>query len=297
MSQTIKPIQFRNTVTRIVKLAHIIEDEDFQRALNETHGDKIADNFFEPACGDLDLAELHDRLLILDGRHRLYALRKLGYTEWKCNIRLGMSETDYYRAFDILNGKGKLPLKAIELFRFGYKYKDPMRVAIWDVVVKKYKFHIPLTLDEVVQHNTIKAHRALEIVYTNCGGAYGLHRMCNVLHQCFVADKLTNQLQHGAAGYAFLLGLARTVTSSPKSLSSICARFNVEGATASDVLDEAVGRSRLAKCNNGHQTGSNSVAKHVACTLREILKGEDWRQATKPASQSPAAIEEDEDEI
>ena len=85
---------------RLIPLAHIVTEE-YQRVLNMRNVAGIVRHFDPAKLGVLVVSHRADGTYsVLDGQHRLAALRRLGYTSANCIVLEGMSireEADYFR--------------------------------------------------------------------------------------------------------------------------------------------------------------------------------------------------------
>lgn len=114
-----------------VPLADIDYPAEFQRALAEKRAKRIAESFDPAACGALLVSKRDDRYVIVDGNHRLTALRALGYTTWPCVVLLG-DEAAEPRLFVTVNTTRVRPT-AMDLFRARLAGGDAIAQGIVDV--------------------------------------------------------------------------------------------------------------------------------------------------------------------
>ncbi len=101
----------------------------YQRPTNTAQVDKIAAHFDEAKLG-LPIVSFRDgRYHLLDGAHRVAALRKLGYTHALCIVLSGLTyqdEADYFRT----QNQNTRPLTKYNLFKAGLEAGDEMYVEI-----------------------------------------------------------------------------------------------------------------------------------------------------------------------
>ena len=110
-----------------------IEPGDYQRATNFVQVKNIVRNFDEAKLGTLTLSRRDGKYYIIDGAHRLSALRALGYTHALCEILEGLTykdEADYFRR----QGQDKRALRPIDLFKAGIIAGDEMCIGIREIV-------------------------------------------------------------------------------------------------------------------------------------------------------------------
>jgi hypothetical protein len=203
-------------------------------------------------------------------------LRGQKVKQWGVTVLHGLAEDEIYRVFDMLNGRGKLNMNPIDLFRFARMYGDPMRTDIWAVVVGKYGFHIPDTTTDPVGPNSVIALKALEDVHKNYGQYGGIDRTFAIISAVFTVEDTDHHLQVGAGGYAMLKGLGQFLHSSPLSTLAVIQRVRSAKVTAADVTAEA--RRRAA---NAGTSGTNSIARHVCEAMKDIMTSNTWRKTFK----------------
>ena len=110
-----------------------IEPGNYQRATNSTQVKNIIMNFDEAKLGTLTLSRRDGKMYIVDGAHRLSALRTLGYTHALCEILEGLTledEADYFRR----QGQDKRALRPIDFFKAGIIAGDEMCIGIKETV-------------------------------------------------------------------------------------------------------------------------------------------------------------------
>lgn len=280
-----KALIFRCFEMRVVNLDDIHEDETFQRILNMAHVNNIVQNFFEPAVLALVCVELGGRLVCIDARHRLHALRRLGFKEWLVCVVRGLPVTDMFKLFCVLNGIGKLNLKPRDEFYFALKANYLREKTIWEVVVEEFKFHIPLRPQEPQQGNSVVAYKALQRLFDQ-QGREGLRRVFRVVTRCYLANQTTQQPQDKAVSYDFILGMGKFLANAPYTMKDIVARLKAVKTPASAIVDEGMARMRATGVN-----GHSSTIKHIGHTLSDIMQTDGWRQATSV----PGAVDGEDD--
>ena len=117
-----------------------IEPSDYQRVTNPKQVKSIVQNFDEAKLGALTVSLRDGKYYIIDGAHRLSALRTLKYTHALCEILTGLTheqEADYFRR----QGQDKRALRPIDLFKAGIIAGDEKCIKI-NEIVKSNSFQI-----------------------------------------------------------------------------------------------------------------------------------------------------------
>ena len=117
-----------------------IEPSDYQRVTNPKQVKSIVQHFDEAKLGALTVSLRGGKYYIIDGAHRLSALRTLKYTHALCEILTGLrhkQEADYFRR----QGQDKRALRPIDLFKAGIIAGDEKCVRI-NEIVKSNSFQI-----------------------------------------------------------------------------------------------------------------------------------------------------------
>ena len=138
----------------LVPLAKI-EPSDYQRATKTTQVESIAKNFDKSKLGTLTLSQRDGKYYIIDGAHRLSALRTLQYTHAVCEILTGLTheeEANYFRT----QGVDKRDLRPLDLFNAGLIAED-WKCLMIDRIVKDNSFQIGFAYKDFNQIGAIKA--------------------------------------------------------------------------------------------------------------------------------------------
>jgi len=110
-----------------------IMPSDYQRATNHAQVKNIVKNFDEAKLGTLTLSSRDGNFHIVDGAHRLAALRALNYSHALCEILTGLTfedEAQYFAA----QGQNKRSLRPIDLFKAGIVAGDETCLRIREIV-------------------------------------------------------------------------------------------------------------------------------------------------------------------
>ena len=132
-----------------------IEPGDYQRPTKAAQVDSIVKNFDEARLGTLTVSQRDGKFNIIDGSHRLSALRKKGYTHALCEILSGLTyeqEAEYFRS----QCEGNRPLKPLDLFKAGIIAGDVKCLKI-EEIVKANSFTIGFSYKEFKQIGAIQA--------------------------------------------------------------------------------------------------------------------------------------------
>ncbi len=136
----------------------------YQRPTNTAQVEKIAAHFDEAKLG-LPIVSVRDgKYHLLDGAHRVAALRKIGYTHAKCIVLTGLSyqdEADYFRT----QNQNTRPLTKYNLYKAGLESGDEMCVKI-DRITRANGFSIGMSFGKF---NNISAIFALTTICTVYG--------------------------------------------------------------------------------------------------------------------------------
>ena len=175
-----------------------IEPSPYQRATKTSQVDSIVKNFDEAKLGTLTVSQRDGIYSIIDGAHRLSALRTLEYTHALCEIFTGLTfeqESEYFRT----QGQDKWALKPIDLFNAGIIAGDDKCLKI-NEIVKTNSFQIGFSCKNFFQIGAI--HALFTIV-----DDYGFETLDNTL--CLLANTWAGIAK--ASGGECLLGVAEFV--------------------------------------------------------------------------------------
>ena len=123
--------------------------EPYQRILNNARVKRIATNFDPARVGVLLLSKRGEhRYAIVDGQHRLCAMRQIGLQEAVCIIVVGMSyedEANYFR----IQTKDTNALNAYSLYKAGIEARDEHYLRI-EAILKKNEYSVGLKAEPMV---------------------------------------------------------------------------------------------------------------------------------------------------
>ena len=132
-----------------------IEPSEYQRATSPSQVGNIVNNFDEAKLGTLTVSTRNGRHFIIDGQHRLSALRILNYTHALCETLTGLTaqqEADLFRRQD----QDKRALKPPDLFKAGIVARDEKCLRI-NKIVKSNGFRIGFSCKDFYQIAAIHA--------------------------------------------------------------------------------------------------------------------------------------------
>ena len=123
--------------------------EQYQRVLNNARVKRIADNFDTARVGVLLLSKRGEHnYAIVDGQHRLCAMRQIGLQEAVCIVVVGMSyedEANYFR----IQTKDANALNAYSVYKAGVEAKDEHFLRI-DAILSKNGYTVGLKAEPMV---------------------------------------------------------------------------------------------------------------------------------------------------
>jgi len=123
--------------------------EPYQRVLNNARVKRIADNFDPARVGVLLLSKRGPHsYAIVDGQHRLCAMRQIGVSDAVCIVVVGMSyedEANYFR----IQTRDANPLNAYSLYKAGVQAKDEHFLRI-EAILLKNEYTVGLNAEPMV---------------------------------------------------------------------------------------------------------------------------------------------------
>lgn len=161
-------------------------DHTYQRPASDRWVKKIADNFDPFLLDSLIVNRRADgSLYVMDGQHRLLALRRIGYGDQKvpCRVFVGLPPEKEAELFDTQTLT--LRLKPGEKFKAKLRQREPAAVTI-DGIVRGCGFALNL-VDGELTGGRICAISALERVYRNYH-AGGLNEVLTIIADGFGTD-------------------------------------------------------------------------------------------------------------
>jgi len=170
----------------------------YQPTTNPSQVDRIVAAFDEAKLGMPIVSERNGQNHLLDGAHRIAALRKIGYTHAMCIVLQGLTyqdEADYFRT----QNQNSRPLTKFNLFKAGLEAGDEMCVMI-DKICQDNGFTVGMS---ATRFNNIAAIYAL----TTICAVYGY----DVLNTTLALLRATWEGVNNATRREFLVGTAEFV--------------------------------------------------------------------------------------
>lgn len=118
-------------VTKMIPLDELLMG-GYQRPTNTAQVEKIVANFDEAKLGFPIVSERDGKYHLLDGAHRVAAMRILGYTAAMCIVLSGLSYQDEAEYFRTQNQNSRR-LTSYNLFKAGLESEDEMSVKINEI--------------------------------------------------------------------------------------------------------------------------------------------------------------------
>lgn len=184
----------RDYVPQMIAVNALNVDHDYQRALSSSLIKQITADFDPGLIGSLIVSKRDDGFYVIDGQHRLYALRKLGIKQVLCVVYFGLTPQQEARLFVKFNGNRKKPT-ALKLFNGRIKSGDPVANQI-NQIVRSCNFVLGKSGGQSI--NTIIAVKTLEEIFKQLG-APGLKRVLHLLSQTWngSVESLNNHMLNG----------------------------------------------------------------------------------------------------
>jgi hypothetical protein len=136
-----------------------------QRDLQQYRVDHLASNFDVEQIGTLTVNKRGESYFIIDGQHRVEAMRQMGWGDQQvqCWVYEGLTEEEEAARFLILNDT--LTVTAVPKFKVAVTAGRPREVAISDIV-----HQVGYSVSQARMENTIRCVGALVRVYDRSGG-------------------------------------------------------------------------------------------------------------------------------
>lgn len=184
MSIMKKQVEVKNPRYTSFRAGELVVDQAVQRPLSSSHVNKIVGEFDQRKIGTLLVSKrASGELVVLDGQHRLQALRELGYgDQWvKCEVYEGLSLAD---EADLFRGRNtvKVPT-AFDRFEKGVLAGHPNCVAIHDSL---QRHGLRVVRGGTYEGRGVRAVGALERIYAQRDGLLDL--TCAVVTEAWPMD-------------------------------------------------------------------------------------------------------------
>ncbi len=225
----------------------------YQRPTSAAQVEKIVANFDEARLGLPIVSARDGRYHLLDGAHRVAALRKIGYSHAMCIVLTGLTyqdEADYFRTQN-LNSR---PLTKYNLFKAGLESGDELCVQI-ERITRANDFVVGMSLRSF---NNISAIHALMTICT----VYGVQTLDETLQLLRATWEGINNVTRRE----FLVGTAEFVHRFGPALFAERMRFKSIAEIWQDYLAES---------SQSHRTSSDPAMRKAFCRVlvRHYNKG------------------------
>lgn len=224
---------------RWIPITDMVINPKAQRELNESRVNKIVANLDIEQIGTITLSERNMKHYILDGQHRVEALKRFGFNspedKFQCWVYYGLTEDQEADTFLKLNDV--LVVDAMSKFKVGVEAGRPIESDINRIVMSNGlrvsrengdgAIRAVGTLTRVYQRNGVKGlSRSLQIIRDGFGDAGfeaavidGMGMVAGNYNGALKDDELVKRLQKMSGGVAGLLNRAeqtRRATGNPK---------------------------------------------------------------------------------
>ena len=258
---------------RFIRLELLQTEASYQRLVRPARVQTIAAHFDSIAAGVLVVNERYPgEYYVVDGNHRLAAMRKLGHTTALCSIYRALTVRQEAEKFCICNTQRATP-KAQDVFRAQLLAGSPSALQI-EAIVTEYGWSIDLT-SHGAKATGITAVAALSYLYLN-GGRARLGGVLTFIKHAWPKDKdaIRGQMLRGLGAF---LGTYKTVDIIP-----VAIKLRLTSPAA--ILQDA---ALLA----GHYRGR--VSTHIALRiLEEFNKGKRTNRLPNLFQTGAATVEE-----
>lgn len=151
-------------------------DTSYQRFLSESHIKKLVNEFDPGLIGCLIVSKRKDGYYVIDGQHRLFAIRKHNIKQVTCNVYHDLTPMQEARLFVSFNNNRKR-LTPSEIFKSRLEAGDPDALEVKSIVEG---CGLILGINRRLSQNTIMALTTTEQIYRQLGRA-GLRRMLTLI--------------------------------------------------------------------------------------------------------------------
>ena len=266
MSKTVQP-----TTIRAIRISELGTDYTVQRPVNQHRVERIAENFNPAAVRTLAVSKRDDRYVVLDGNHRLHAMRELGFSNGhlvQCEVYTGLSIEEEASLFLEMND-GKKPTYR-ESFPIRVTQRDPDALAVKEIIESA---GFTVAKDGRAAEGSIRAVDSVERVYKAFAhkgdrrfyneakqalliikAAWGIHP--EALQMQIIRGAGIFVLTYGVDGFDFDRLVAKLSKSSPNSI-IVWARNNA--AVVGGSVPRSVGEAFQQRYNAGLRAASKRL--------------------------------------
>lgn len=165
-----------------VPIEKLLVDLEYQRSLNYGRAKKIAKEFNPVGVGAILVHKRSDGIyFVLDGQHRIAAMKILGFTKVGCDVYEGMTAQEEAQAFEFYQA-GK-PQNRLQRFKSSIAGGNEMSITIKNIVAR-----LGHQIDMESTGNGIKSYATIEKIYKE-SGANGLVAVLTLINKIFPGEK------------------------------------------------------------------------------------------------------------
>lgn len=170
---------YKEIPTKLLKIDH-----SYQRDLMPIKVEKIVKNYNPLSIGVLSVnVRPSGEIFVLDGQHRLEAMRRVGVDTAPCKVYTGLSEKEEAEAFIGFNVNRANP-KAVNQFKARVKAEEPIALEILKIV----KGHGHTINYQGHTEKGIVAVNSLDRIYLQ-GGKEALDQVFEIINKVYLGEK------------------------------------------------------------------------------------------------------------
>lgn len=181
---------------KVVELDLIDIPEEYQRTFDSNRSARMAEQFEPAICGTLLVNRRGDRYVVVDGQHRLAAMRLCGYQAWPCVVADAETIESEARQFAQTNTSQKR-LTAWAIFRARLVGNDPIVTGIKAVCDS---LGITISDSSHASGRSTRAVAALERVFRS-GGADHLANVIRIASSSWPGRNLDQDILLGLSSF------------------------------------------------------------------------------------------------
>lgn len=238
---------------RELPLDSLIVDRRYQRPYDEDRAIKIAAEFNEVLCGVLDVAELpNGEYAVIDGQHRLGALRLLQHDEWWCKVNV-LTSVEQAKAF-VTFQQSVRRVHACDQHKAAVFAGEPLAVAV-DNLVRDCGYQISNTGISTA----LTCATALAQAYDRYGPDV-LRRSLRIISQSWGTDRTSRKAP-------IVLGMSLLIAKYPSDIDDDAFAHKLAEVPPARILREA------ASLRDGGASGTTGAILVARCLLNVVNKG------------------------
>jgi|GEM_PF-2111918 hypothetical protein len=186
-----------------IPLRMLLVDARYQRQIISAHVNTIAATFDKTLAATLVVSDRHDgTYAVLDGQHRLAAMRKLGHVTALCMVCSYLTPQEEAHVFNVLNRQRRMPTPWDSFKARLFMGED--KAILIQAIADESGIHLGGAWSKNGQSSVVTAHKAIENILDNYGSG--------ALRQTFVFIVRTWKGDQQALNQSFLYGVTRFLT-------------------------------------------------------------------------------------